>query len=173
MHKTYGFFQKPRIVVFNIFLIIITCIIVLTIGEIYFRLFKPQSIVPRYVETSSYGIRKNIGNVRGKMITSEYKHKFNTNSQGFRGKREYSLEKPPNTNRIVVLGDSVTLGHGVEDEETFSAVLEKRLSQIKPTEVINMGVSGFGTAEELIQLRNVGLKYNPDLAILAYFPNDH
>ena len=35
-----------------------------------------------------------------------------------------------------------------------------------------MGVSGYGTAEELIQLREVGLKYSPDLVVLAYFPND-
>ena len=50
--------------------------------------------------------------------------------------------------------------------------MDKQLSLTRPTEVINMGVSGFGTAEELIQLRNVGLKYHPDLVILAYFTND-
>jgi hypothetical protein len=83
----------------------------------------------------------------------KWKHSFNTNSQGFRGTKEYSLKKPDNKYRIIVLGDSVTIGHGVEDDETYSAVLERELSKIKPTEVINMAVSGFGNAEELIQLR--------------------
>jgi hypothetical protein len=167
-----GSSRKLPIFVGSFLLVVISCAISLVFGEIYFRVFKPQSIIPRYVETSPYGIRKNIAAVRGKMITSEYRHGFDTNSQGFRGFREYSLEKPSNVYRIIALGDSVTLGHGVEDDETFCAVLEKRLSQIRPTEVINMGVSGFGTAEELIQLRNIGFKYNPDLVILAYFPND-
>lgn len=146
--------------------------IVLLSGEIYFRLFRPQSIVPRYVENSHYGVRKNIANVRGEMITPMYRHKFSTNSQGFRGIREYSLEKPSDTYRIIVLGDSIALGHGVEDNETFSAILEKRLARKQSAEVINMGVSGFGTAEELIQLKNLGLKYEPDLVVLAYYPND-
>ena len=144
----------------------------LLLAEMYFRLLDPQSIIPRYVETSSYGIRKNIANVRGMMNVPEYRHIFSTNSQGFRGTKEYATEKTSGVYRIIVLGDSVTLGHGVGDEETFSYILEKQLSLIRPTEVINMGVSGFGTAEELIQLRNVGLEYHPDLILLAYFPND-
>lgn len=147
-------------------------VVLLLSGEMYFRLFKPQSIVPRYVETSHYGIRKNIANVRGEMITSMYRHKFNTNSQGFRGTKEYSSKKPSKTYRVIVLGDSIALGHGVEDNETFSAILEKRLAQKRPAEVINMGVAGFGTGEELIQMKNLGLQYDPDLVILAYYPND-
>lgn len=140
--------------------------------EIYFRVVDPQSIIPRYVETSEYGIRKNIGQVRGTMIVPEYRHQFSTNSQGFRGTKEYAVQKPAGVFRIVVLGDSVALGHGVEDDQTFAALLEAQLSAIRPTEVLNMGVSGFGTAEELIQLRHIGLKYDPDLVILSYFPND-
>ncbi|MDR4484987.1 MAG: hypothetical protein R3B95_17570 [Nitrospirales bacterium] len=158
--------------VFNMCLICCSIFCGLLIAEMYFRLLDPQSIIPRYVETSPYGIRKNIGHVRGNMIVPEYQHAFSTNSQGFRGTKEYSITKPPGVYRIIVLGDSVTLGHGVEDGETFSAILEEQLSLDRPTEVINMGVSGFGTAEELIQLRNVGFVYQPDLIILAYFTND-
>ncbi len=156
----------------NILLLGVSLLVAVGVGELYFRLFDPQAITPRYVETSPYGIRKNIANVRGMMVVPEYRHGLNTNSQGFRGTKEYSVPKPQGVYRIIVLGDSVTLGHGVEDEETFSSRLEQQLSHHRPTEVINMGVSGFGTAEELIQLRNIGWKYDPDLVILAYFPND-
>ena len=157
---------------FNIILLMVSFIVALLIGELFLRLFNPQPIVPRYIEMSSYGIRKNIGNVRGEMITAEYQHRFNTNSQGFRGNVEYLKKKPENIFRIIVLGDSVTLGHGVDDAETFSAIIEKNLSLQKPVEVINMGISGFGTVEELIQLRNCGFLYSPDLIIVSYFPND-
>jgi hypothetical protein len=60
----------------------------------------------------------------------------------------------------------------VEDDETFSVLLERHLNVFRRTEVINMGVSGFGTAEELIQLRQVGMAYEPDVVIVGYFPND-
>ena len=161
-----------RNLLLNAVLLIGSVATVLLMAEAYFRWFDPQPIIPRYVETSPYGIRKNIGNVHGTMITSEYRHAFNTNSQGFRGTKEYALQKPLGIYRVVVLGDSVALGHGVDDSETFSAVLERKLSEVGPAEVINMGVSGFGTAEELIQLRHVGLAYQPDLIILTYFQND-
>jgi hypothetical protein len=142
------------------------------VAETALRVFAPQPILPRYVETGPHGIRRNIAHVRGEMIVPEYRHAFTTNSAGLRGAKEYAPIKPAGTYRIIVLGDSVALGHGVGDEETFAALLERALTPIRPTEVLNLGVSGYGTAEELIQLRHVGLSYQPDLVVLAYFPND-
>ncbi len=156
----------------NLALIVLSLLFVLGTAEVFLRVFIPQSIVPRYVEVSEAGIRKNIGHVQGVMSTAEFRHRFTTNSQGFRGPREYARPKPAGTYRIIILGDSVTLGHGVEDDETFSAVAERELAPSRPVEIINMGVSGFGTAEELIQLQRTGLSYEPDLVVLAYFPND-
>jgi len=73
----------------------------------------------------------------------------------------------------VVQGDSTTLGHGVKDNETYSYLLEEMLNKDGiEAEVINMGVSGFGTAEEIIQFREVAKKYKPDLVILGFFQND-
>lgn len=165
-------FPKWRSRVAGLLLVCVSALISLLLVEAYFRVFDPQPIVPRYVETSEYGIRKNIANVRGEMIVPEYRHNVTTNSQGFRGTKEYSVEKPSGVYRVIVLGDSVTLGHGVEDDQTYAAVLERELSKTRPTEVINMGVSGFGTAEELIQLQHIGLAYQPNLIVLGYFPND-
>jgi hypothetical protein len=159
-------------IIAKVCLTIIFLIMVLAAGEMYLRLFSPRAIIPRYVEIAPYGIRKNIGNVKGEMITCEYRHKFNTNSQGFRGVKEYSADQHIGVYRAIVLGDSVALGHGVSDEDTFSSILESRLCRARPSEVINMAVSGFGSAEELVQLINIGFRYYPDLIILAYFPND-
>ena len=48
------------------------------------------------------------------------------NHLGLRG-RETTVEKPPGTRRIVMLGDSFTMGKGVEDDETFSVLVERAL----------------------------------------------
>jgi len=158
---------------FSIILFLIVIITTLLLSEITIRVFAPQSIVPRFVESAPWGIRKVIANVDAIHQTDEYRYRYRTNSQGFRGTKEYSINPKDGVYRIVVQGDSVTLGYGVKDNETFSQVLEDML--IKKginAEVINMGVSGFGTAEELIQFNNVAKQYKPNLVILGYFQND-
>jgi len=160
-------------ILFSIILFLIVIVSTIVLGEITIRIFAPQSIVPRFVESAPWGIRKVIANVDAIHQTNEYSYRYRTNFQGFRGTKEYRINPKEGVYRIVVQGDSVTLGYGVKDNETFSQVLEDML--IKKginAEVINMGVSGFGTAEELIQFNNVAKKYKPNLVILGYFQND-
>lgn len=87
------------------------------------------------------------------------------NSKGLRD-REYPLEKPDGIKRILVLGDSFTWGYGVADEQVYTEVLEQRLSAF---EVINTGVSGWGTDQEYLFLVNEGTLYSPDVVVLAFF----
>lgn len=98
------------------------------------------------------------------------------NSQGLRD-RERPIEKPPSTYRILVLGDSYVEALQVDIEKTFWRLLEKRLEEceFRPTkkiDVINLGVSGFGTGQALRILQTRGLAYAPDLVILAVFPGN-
>src|SRR5579885_1658619 len=94
------------------------------------------------------------------------------NSHGFRDK-ERTYEKAENTFRILVLGDSFAEGIQVPLEKTFPYILEQKLNSEaeggKRFEAINLGVSGFGTAQEYLALKHYGLKYHPDLVILAFF----
>jgi hypothetical protein len=93
-----------------------------------------------------------------------------------RGQREYSLEKPPGVQRILLLGDSFPFGYGVEDGEVVSAVLEDRLNEgaggRRAYEVVNFAVSGFGQTEELITYRARGRQYDPDFVVVFFFDND-
>jgi hypothetical protein len=93
------------------------------------------------------------------------------NSDGLRD-REHSTTKPPNTIRIAVLGDSYPEALNVSQEEAFWSVMESRLQQCgafagKSVEVLNFGVSGYGTAQELLTLREEVWKYSPDVVMLA------
>src|SRR5580704_3024988 len=96
-----------------------------------------------------------------------------TNSAGFHD-REHSKQKAPNTYRVAVLGDSFTEALQVPIEKTFSSVLERELAGCpelkgKNVEVMNFGVSGYGTAQELQMLRHYAWDYSPDLVLLAFF----
>jgi hypothetical protein len=95
-----------------------------------------------------------------------------TNSHGFRD-REHALAKPAGTTRILVLGDSYMEALQVPFERSLSALLEDELRRRgHPVEVINLGVSGFGTAREYLMLREYGLRYEPDLVLLFFVGND-
>jgi len=93
------------------------------------------------------------------------------NSDGFRD-RDFSTDKPYGTFRIVMLGDSFTYGLDVNLNETFAKVLESKLNADKATttryEVLDMGVAGYDTRDELAFFKYKGLKYNPDMVIVQF-----
>ena len=98
---------------------------------------------------------------------------FTTNAQGFRDTHDWRHERTPGVRRVMCLGDSHTQGFEVRQDHTFSAIVERRLARInQPTEVLNCGISGFGTAEELAFFENEGVNYAPDVVVLAWFAND-
>ena len=96
------------------------------------------------------------------------------NSAGFRD-REFPEAKPPNTFRIVVLGDSIIWGHGLLIEDSFAKQLETLLNQNsdRTFEVLNFGVSGYSTQQEVELYRVRAKRYDPDLVIVGYCLNDY
>jgi hypothetical protein len=117
---------------------------------------------------------------RGQRLSPGYEGWFagvpvRINSLGFRDRQEYSLKKPENTFRIVVLGDSVTFGHGTLDDTTYPYLLEQQLKKWRPDvawEVWNLGVPGYNTGQELAYLEQIGPQADPDLVIVGFYPND-
>jgi hypothetical protein len=91
------------------------------------------------------------------------------NTHGMRGK-EFSTGKTPGSYRILMLGDSFTMGKGVEDDQTFSVVLEnsletKRETCGKPVEILNAGVDSYAPILGLLYLKGELLPLEPDLVI--------
>jgi hypothetical protein len=94
------------------------------------------------------------------------------NSDGLRD-REHPKAKPADTVRIAVLGDSFSEAMHVSLDQSFWSLLERKLQDCnafpgKKIEVINFGVSGYGTAQELLTLRQKVWDYSPDLVVLAF-----
>jgi hypothetical protein len=97
------------------------------------------------------------------------------NSLELRDPREYDLAKKPNTVRILVLGDSVTFGHGSVYEHTYPYLIEQRLKAWRPDvdwQVWNAAVPGYNTSQELAHLLDVGDRFRPDLVVVGFFDND-
>jgi GDSL-like Lipase/Acylhydrolase family len=95
-----------------------------------------------------------------------------TNSKGLRD-REIPYERTPGTLRIVMLGDSSTLGWGVLPEQTYSKLLENMFAEkgIK-AEVLNTGVGNFKAFQKVEYFLAEAYKYNPDFVVMASAPND-
>ncbi|MBY0277598.1 hypothetical protein K2Z84_19875 [Candidatus Binatia bacterium] len=96
-----------------------------------------------------------------------------TNALGLRGP-EVARVPAPGTNRVLVLGDSVAFGFRLEQGETFSVLLEHELEQRDggSWEVLNGGVEGYNTVNELAYLRSSLLDLEPRTIVLVFNLND-
>lgn len=95
-----------------------------------------------------------------------------TNSRGFRDV-EWTIEKPVDTVRIAVLGDSFTEASQVAQEERFTELIAQHLGEKgvfdgRHVEVMNFGTSGYGTAQQLMTWRHEVKPYKPDFVLLAF-----
>lgn len=105
---------------------------------------------------------------RGRFVHQDFSVEVRINSDGLRG-RDYPVGRTGRT-RILVLGDSFGWGFGVEGEQVFSGILEK---DHPDWEVINASVSGYGTDQEYLYLKERGRKYRPDVVLLLFSRNDY
>jgi len=99
---------------------------------------------------------------------------YETNSAGFRGP-ERALEKAPGVFRVVVIGDSITMGTGVLYEETYAARLETALASRFPDrtlEVLDMGLAGLNALQVVKYFGRRSSRYAPDLVVYGYTLND-
>lgn len=102
-----------------------------------------------------------IPNSQSEYKSIEYDINYKINENGFRDDKDYKISK--NNKRIVVLGDSFTFGIGVNNNETFSKIIEEKTD----CEVLNLGVSGYAPSQYLLGFRTKGSRYNPDMVIVA------
>jgi hypothetical protein len=99
---------------------------------------------------------------------------YEINSLGFRGPPIVEF-KPASALRIICLGDSFTFGEGVRYRDTYPARLQQLLAanpKLGKVEVINAGVQGFGTIEEVKLYESRCSSLSPDVVVLQFFLND-
>ena len=107
---------------------------------------------------------------------SDLGYRVRVNALGLRGPPT-TLAKPDGVLRVAVVGDSVTFGVGVSDEETWPAVLGRTLGPVLATEglrceVLNFGVTGYSSQDEARLIEGRVLAFAPDLVVVGYYLND-
>ena len=140
----------------------VCCALVLT--EVLVRLVAPQPTGLSHQDR--YGLPLHYPGIT--RYLPQYGHEVSFNSVGMRD-REHSSGAAEGTYRVLLLGDSFMEALQVPFDSTMAALLEGTLQARsgKPVEVINAGVSGWGTDDELRYLTSYGLAYKPSLVVVA------
>ncbi|MBI2653403.1 SGNH/GDSL hydrolase family protein [Candidatus Woesearchaeota archaeon] len=144
----------------NILFLIIFSIILLLMFEIILRIFFSNKIYKEY----GFGP----GNL-------EWAKKIKLNSLGYRD-IQHSIAKQNGTFRILVFGDSYTMGSGIDNfDDVYARVLQKKLDESYGKgkfEMIILAKGGYSTINVLRDLRDIGLNMSPDLIVYGYYAND-
>jgi hypothetical protein len=174
---------KLTLIAFGFFIVIVS-MVALEFGLSRFAP-NPRTRPTGFYEKDIYIGYKGVPGKEKKYVYGGIVYHVKRNSNGFRDK-ERTYEKKKDTYRILVLGDSMTEGLQVPLEQTFPYILEEGLNSgssggsttslplnrypgSQRFEVINLGMTGFGTDQEYLTLKHYGLKYQPDFVILAFF----
>jgi hypothetical protein len=145
----------------------------LAYAELFIRVVSPQSLIPRYITGTPWGVRGNIPHARYWHHTPEVDVEYRINGEGMRADRDFPFAKPPGTCRVAVFGDSFLMGYELDLKDTFTARLEEMLrARGFRAEVLNFSVSGFGTAEMLRTYESYARKFDPDVVLFSWHYSD-
>jgi lysophospholipase L1-like esterase len=154
----------------------VSCVLSLGVLEVGIRLVDPLGI--SYYELAGAYMRDKLAD---EQLVFRHKSSWENrygevlvtyNEQGLRDRP--ILPKVAREYRILALGDSVTFGWGVPQDQVFTSKLEQLLPGLlqRPVRVINSGVGGYNTVQEVIYFKREGMALQPDLVMLTYVQND-
>ena len=131
-------------------------------GNVFADIFLGPGIVETQ-DARPYALKKNM---TARFLSAEYDTTVTTNEFGLRGRTpELNVAE-----KVLILGDSFVMGYGVEDNETFAAVLNEELGDA--IEVINGGVFGYNPYSSYEYLIKEGIRFNPKTVVLCLWAGD-
>ena len=173
--------SKIKILIPKLGLSVFALMFSLLIGECAIRVSAPDYTPPLSYQQSGVLYEPHpvlgwtlIPGAEGRRFGKEFNASTIVNSSGMRD-QEYTVAKPPGSQRIAVIGDSFVEGFQVSLDDNFTEVVEMRLNETmdESYEVLNFGVSGYNLTQYYLQLELNVERYDPDLVILVvYLEND-
>lgn len=156
----------------RLLLIALSCVVGFLIGEGALRL-----ALPGYV--ASAGLERNyfchfdptlgwapLPNVSGLHRRDGFAVYVEQNQFGLRGPKTMKKKRTSPHKRTLILGDSYVWGYGVDQDKVFTETTVHN-SEI---ELINFGVSGYGTDQALLLYQQEGTSFDVDEVVLAFTP---
>lgn len=139
------------------------------IADLIAGAFLVESLSPA-LSTDKIRHHKLVPNTRSKFEQPDFSYTQSVNNLGLRGK-DRPVEKPSQHFRVILLGDSFTMGKGVTDQQTFAALLEASLNQRSgcestEIEVLNGGVDSYAPILSYLQLSGDLAPLDPDIILL-------
>ena len=164
----------------NFMLVIISILFSLGICEAVVRIF---NLAPEIVYIEKWRVRLSdnpvIGyepipklNSTGKSVQF-FGYDGRSNNMGYRD-YDHPTKKPDGLTRVAVFGDSVTAGLWINDDnQVYTTIMEQQLkAKHSDISVMNFGVSGYNTRQEVETLKVRGMQFSPDIVVFAYCLND-
>jgi len=152
---------------------VVLAVVVFLVIDVGFRLLEPGPV--RMVDEFPYIPDETLGQLHKPGFEGSWRGShFETNAAGLRGP-ELRDRSTPALFRVLCIGDSLTYGSGVADEDSWPRLLEARLAERlleREVEVLNLGVRGWSGPQYLEAWRRHGVDLVPDLVILGWSIDD-
>ncbi|NEQ38464.1 MAG: hypothetical protein F6K40_20210 [Okeania sp. SIO3I5] len=167
--------QTPKIIkIVSINLILIVAILSLLEGlsSILLLFYRISKVQPRpRISHSQYDELLGWVNIPNVDIPNKYGEGiyFKTNSQSFRNHKDFSINIPPNKVRIICSGDSVTMGWGVSNDQSWCHLLTLINQRLQ---TINMAQQGYGIDQAYLRYKRDGTKFEHNIQIFAFITHD-
>ncbi|MDH3661294.1 MAG: hypothetical protein OEU92_14915, partial [Alphaproteobacteria bacterium] len=107
------------------------------------------------------------------IVGPEFTVDYKITEQGFRNRAVFAPTPEENTTRVLLLGDSFTFGHGSHYQDIWpTLVVDAFEAEGKKVEIINAGVPGFSTTQEVLYLERLHQQYDPDIVMFGFLAHD-
>lgn len=159
--------------VFRILALAVSLLVVFGVAELFARLSWDPPPPPKPLPPD-LPVLRSIKDLNKPNIEGAHKRvRYRTNSRAFRGP-EWSPRPGPGVFRILVTGDSITVGSGVDEEDRYTQRLEKRLQPPDGTryEVLNTALAGLNIEYAVNRLKSGTNSYEPELLVYGFSTND-
>jgi lysophospholipase L1-like esterase len=154
----------------NTILIVVSMVFAVLVAEGLTRLLVPvRDVGAPFTEFDPVMGRHLKRNFRSVRVTPEFKMTFTSNSHGFRG------AEPHSSPLVVFIGDSFTMGYGVDDGLEYPAMIREKLNLLpgsRGAEVVNMGMGNSGNGRWIKLLRTEVAQFEPLVVVLQMSGND-